>query len=129
MLSLDLLYLGFRGSHLLLLHLVWFCGQGTSFLVRTPQVVSLTMHKMVFQLSNMVVGLHLNNSTGKAYLCNYSGTASPFLSELACHIFNLANKHSITLIPAYIPTHLNVEANYLFWGLLVPEWHLLSHIA
>ena len=32
------------------------------------------------------------------------------LSRLACHILNLAKKHGITLIPAYKPTHLNVEA-------------------
>ena len=32
-----------------------------------------------------------------------------FLSRLACCILNLANKHGITLIPAYIHTHLNVE--------------------
>ena len=35
---------------------------------------------------------------------------SPFLSRLACWILNLTNKHGITLILAYIPTHLNVEA-------------------
>ena len=44
-------------------------------------------------------------------------------------ILDLANKHGITLIPAYIPTHQNVEAEYLFWGWLVPKWHLLPHIA
>ena len=50
---------------------------------------------------------------------------SPFLSRLACCILSLTNKHGITLIPAYIPTHLNVEADYLFWDWLLLEWHLL----
>ena len=34
-----------------------------------------------------------------------------FFSRLACHIFNLANKHHITLIPAYIHLHLNVKTD------------------
>ena len=38
---------------------------------------------------------------------------STFLSRLACRILSLTDKHGITLIPAYIPTHLNVGANYL----------------
>ena len=36
--------------------------------------------------------------------------ASVFLSRSACHILNMADMHGITLFPAYIPTHLNVEA-------------------
>ena len=54
---------------------------------------------------------------------------SPFLSRLACWIPSLTDKHNITLIPAFIPTHLNVEANYLSWGQLLPEWHLLPQMA
>ena len=71
------------------------------------------LHKMAFQLSNEMVALHLDNSMAKAYLCSQDGTAPLFLSRLACSILNLANKHGITLIPACIPTHLNVEANHL----------------
>ena len=41
----------------------------------------------------------------KVYLCNQQGTVFPFLSRLACWILSLTNKHGITLIPAYIPTH------------------------
>ena len=52
-----------------------------------------------------------------------------FLSSLACHILNLANKHGITFILAYISTHLNVEADYLFQDQLVPKVHLLPHTA
>ena len=51
-------------------------------------------------------------STAKAYLCNQGGSASHFLSRLNCCILNLADKHGITLILAYIPTHLNVEVFY-----------------
>ena len=54
---------------------------------------------------------------------------SPFLSRLACQILSLTDKHGITLLPAYIPTHLNVEADYLSWDWLLPEWHLLPQVA
>ena len=89
----------------------------------------MMLHKMAFCLSGKVVALHLDNSTAKAYLCNQGGTVSPFLSSLACQILSLTNKHSITLIPAYIPNHLNVEADYLSWGQLLLEWHLLPQMA
>ena len=77
------------------------------------QAIAVMLHSMAFCLSGKVVDLHLDNSTAKAYLCNQGGTVSPFLSGLACQILSLTNKHGITLIPAYIPTLLNVEANYL----------------
>ena len=65
----------------------------------------------------------------KAYLCNQGGTMSPFLSWLACWILSLTDKNSITLIPAYIPTHFNVEANYLSEGWLTPKYNLLPQMA
>ena len=34
----------------------------------------------------------------------------------------------LLLIPTYIPTHLNVEADYLSCGKLVPQWHVFPHI-
>ena len=67
-----------------------------------------------FYLSGKVVGLLLVNSAAKAYLYNQGGMVSLFLSGTACCILNLATKHGITLIPAYIPTHFNVEANFLY---------------
>ena len=73
--------------------------------------------------------MHLDNSTAKAYLCNQGGTVSPLLFKLACQILSLTDKHGITLIPAYIPTHFNVEANYLSWDQMLLEWHLLLQVA
>ena len=93
------------------------------------QAIAMMLHRMTFCLSGKVVALHLDNSSGKAYLCNQGGTVSPFLSRLACWILSLTNKHGITLIPAYMPTHLNVEANYLSWDWMLPEWHLLPQVA
>ena len=54
---------------------------------------------------------------------------SPFLSRLAFQILSLTDKHGITLLPAYIPTHLNVGADYLSQDQLLPEWHLLPQVA
>ena len=93
------------------------------------QAVAVMLCRIVFCLSGKVVALHLDNSTAKAYLCNQCGTVSPFLSRLACHILSLTDKHGITLLPAYIPTHLNVEADYLSWDWLLPEWYLLPQVA
>ena len=87
------------------------------------------LHRMAFYLSGKVVALHMDNSTAKAYLCNQGGTVSPFLSRLACQILSLTDKHGIILISAYIPTHLNVEADYLSWDWMLPEWHLLPQVA
>ena len=93
------------------------------------QAFAVMLCRMAFQLSGKVVALQLDHRTAKAYLCNLSGTVPLFLSRLACHVSNLANKHGITLNPAYIPIHLNVTANYLLCGKLVPEWHLLPQNA
>ena len=78
------------------------------------------LHKMAFQLSGKVIPLHSYNTTAEAYLCNQGGTASLYISRLACFIKNLADKHNISLLPVYIPTHFNVAADYLSWGRLVP---------
>ena len=74
------------------------------------QGIAMTLHKMAFCLAGKVVSLHFDNCTAKAYEV---GTVAPFLSRMACWILSLTNKYSITLTAAYIPTHLNVEANYL----------------
>ena len=83
---------------------------------------------MDFCLSGKVVTLHLDNNTAKAYLYNQGITISSFLSKLGFHILILADNYGITLIPAYICTHLNVKADYLSEGRLIPEWHLLPCI-
>ena len=75
-----------------------------------------------------LLALHLDNSSAKAYLCNQGGTVSPFLSRLACQILSLTDKHGITLLPTYIPTHLNVEADFLSWDQMLLEWHLLPQV-
>ena len=78
----------------------------------------------------MMVALHLDNSTAKAYMCHQGGTESSFLSRLACQILSLTNKHGITLLPEYIPTDLNVEGRFsMSRDQLLLEWHLLPQVA
>ena len=91
------------------------------------QAIAMMLCRMAFHLSGKVVALHLDNSTAKAYQCNQGGTVSPILS--GCPILSLTDKYGITLIPAYIPTHLNVEADYLSHYWILPEWPLLPQVA
>ena len=79
------------------------------------QVVAIMFHRMAFHLSGKVVALHFDYSTAKVYLSNQGCTVSPFLFRLACQILSMTKKHGITLLPAYIPTHLNVESDFLSW--------------
>ena len=65
------------------------------------QVIVLMLCRMGFCLSHHMVVLHLDNSSA-IYIINM--VQYPFfLSRLAFHILNLASKHGITFIPAYIP--------------------------
>ena len=84
---------------------------------------------MTFYLSGMVAALHFDNCTAKASYVIKVVHYCFFLSRLACNILILVDKHTTTLIQAYVYTPLNVEAYYLLQGRLVPELHLLPHIA
>ena len=117
----------FQGSRLPLLVSGSWCRAHIA--LQELQAVAIMLHRMAFHLSGKVVALHLDNSTAKAYMCNQGGTVSPFLSRLACQILSLTDKHGITLLPTYIPTHLNVEADYLSQDQLFLEWHLLPQVA
>ena len=101
---------------------------GAHIALQELQAIAIMLHRMAFCLSGKVVALQLDNSTAKVYLCNQGGTVSPFLSRLACRRLSLTNKYGITLLPVYIPTHLNVEADFLSWDWMLPEWHLLPQV-
>ena len=72
-----------------------------------------------FWLSDKVVALHFHNSTAKGSLYNQEDAASNFLSRISCCILNLADMHGINLLPTYLLTYLNVEADYPSQGRLV----------
>ena len=79
--SLGLLYSRFWGSCLLLTHLVWL-----HIALQEFQAVALTPHKMACRFIQYDGFPHLDSSTAEAYLCYQGGTASLYLSRLACHI-------------------------------------------
>ena len=121
----------FQGSGLPLLASGYWSGSmcRAHIALQELQAVAMMLHRMAFCLSGRLVALHLDNSTVKTYVCNQGGTVSPFLSRLTYQILSLTDKHGITLIPTYIPTHLNVEADYLSLDQMLPEWHLLPQVA
>ena len=111
----------FQGSRTPICCCTWFgsmCKVNIAF--QELQAIALMLCKMAFHLDNIPV---------KAHLCNQGGTASLFLCRVGCHILNPSDKHGIILIPTCIPTHLNVEADYLSGRKLFPEWYLLPCIA
>ena len=96
--------------------------------LQESQAVAQMLHWMAFWLSGNVVSLHLDGSTAKAYLC-YQGESIhlSFQTSLLHFVYGQsAWYYSYSNIHIYL---LNVEDDYLSWGRLVPEWHLLPHIA
>ena len=91
------------------------------FTLQELQAVDMMLCRMAFRLLGKFFVLHLDSCTVKAYVCNQGSTVSPFLSVTGGQILSLTDMHGITLIPAYIPTHLNVEADYLSQEWLCPE--------
>ena len=81
--------------------------------------VAMMLHRMTFHLYGKVVALYLDNRTAKDYLCNQGRYSVSFSFQGGCQILSLTDKCSITLIAAYMPTHLSVEANYLSWDQLL----------
>ena len=72
--------------------------------------------RMALPLSGKVVVKHLASNIARAYLCGQSGTVARFISRLACHWLNLAYKHEITPISAYIPLHPCSESHISIVG-------------
>ena len=66
---------------------------------------------------------------------SFSRAESPWPDAVASSYGHMHDQSSIfksvdiTLIPAYIPTHLNVGADYLSWDWMLPEWYLLPQVA
>ena len=46
------------------------------------QAIEMMLHRMIFELSSMVVALHMDNCPTKAYFCNQSGTVSPIYFQI-----------------------------------------------
>ena len=108
---------------------MWSGSMHKVHIVQELQAVALMLHKMAFWLSCKGVALHLDRSSTKAYLSNQGDTVGLFLSRLAFHIWNLTNRHGITLYSSIHTYPCKIWKPTISWGQLVPEWHLLPHIA
>ena len=95
----------------------WWSGVcNIHIILQELRVAALVLCRMVRLLTYIYIIMLL-----KLIHVYQGGTIFLFLSWLACCIFSLANMHSITLIPAYIHTHITVEVRYLSQGRMVPE--------
>ena len=84
------------------------------------QAVVLMLHTVTFHVCGKTVSWNSDKITSNG---------CPFLSILSFLPLNVADKHGITVIPVYISTHHSVEADYILFGNLIPEWNLLSYIS
>ena len=84
--------------------------------------------KFAPNLSGKDVAKHLNNGTAKAYLHNQDDAVSLFFQVwFAALLIWLTSM--VYLSPAYIPTHPNVETDYLSYGRLVLKWYVFPCVA
>ena len=87
------------------------------------------LYRNTFICAVTMFTLPLDRSPAEGYLCNCGGIVSPFLSRVACGTLNLAGRHGITHIAAYILTNVSVETYYLLQEWIFSEWHLLLFMA
>ena len=80
---------------------------------------------------NAKVALMSDNTSAVAYLRNQGGTKSLAMNDLATDICLWAEKRGMTLVPRYLPGHLNVLADHLSrrGQILKTEWSLNQTIA
>ena len=111
--SSEFIFSWFWASHILLWYLVLFYVQGAYYLVRPPSCcthsccIKRPLGCLVRQLPNIWAIALL-----KLICVNEGGTASLFLSRLACCILNLLNKQGISFQHTYPPI--------LMWKLFLP---------
>ena len=72
-----------------------------------------------------------DNTSAVAYLRNQGGTKSLAMNDLATDICLWSEKRGMTLVPRYLPGHLNVLADHLSrrGQILKTEWSLNQTIA
>ena len=98
----------------------------THIALQEVQAIAMMLYRMAFHLSGKVFAFLLDNNTVRLIcvinvvqcLCFFSGMPAGYWVWLTSMV--------LTLIPAYIPTHISVEANYLSWDQMLPEWDLNS---
>ena len=77
------------------------------------QAVAIMVCRMAFHLSGKVPCIWITVLLRLTFVIKVVQCLLFF--RLACWILSLTKKYGITLLPAYNPTHLSVEADYLSW--------------
>ena len=95
------------------------------------QAIWLGLRTFSQRLENARVALMSYNTSAVAYLRNQGGTKSLAMSDLATDICLWSEKRGMTLVPRYLPGHLNVLADHLSrrGQILKTEWSLNQTVA
>ena len=95
------------------------------------QAIWLGLRAFSQRVENARVALMSDNTSAVAYLRNQGGTKSLAMNDLATDICLWSEKRGMTLVPRYLPGHLNVLADHLSrrGQILKTEWSLDQTIA
>ena len=95
------------------------------------QAIWLGLRAFSQRVENARVALMSDNTSEVAYLRNQGGTKSLAMSDLATDMCLWSEKRGMTLVPRYLPGHLNVLADHLSrrGQILKTEWSLNQIIA
>ena len=95
------------------------------------QAIWLGLRAFSQRVENTRVALMSDNTSAVAYLRNQGGTKSLAMNDLATDICLWSEKRGMTLVPRYLPGHLNVLADHLSrrGQILKTEWSLNQTIA
>ena len=95
------------------------------------QAIWLGLRAFSQRVENTRVALMSDNTSAVAYLRNQGGTKSLAMNDLATDICLWSEKRGMTLVPLYLPGHLNVLADHLSrrGQILKTEWSLNQTIA
>ena len=95
------------------------------------QAIWLGLRAFSQRVENTRVALMSDNTSAVAYLRNQGGTKSLAMNDLATDICLWAEKRGMTLVPRYLPGHLNVLADHLSrrGQILKTEWSLNQTVA
>ena len=83
------------------------------------QAIWLGLRAFSQRVENARVALMSDNTSAVAYLRNQGGTKSLAMNDLATDICLWSEKRGMTLVPRYLPGHLNVLADHQIYS--VPE--------
>ena len=95
------------------------------------QAIWLGLRAFSQRVENTRVALMSDNTSAVAYLRNQGGTKSLAMNDLATDICLWSEKRGMTLVPRYLPGHLNVLADHLSrrGQILKTEWSLNQTVA